>query len=339
MIPGRSSKNKKNLFLISSIFLATGIFVFFYSPVIFQEGNPWPQIKGIAQLTLGGSDMAKLSDSDNKYLTKSKEGGDSVDSFLKNKGYEFVEQMGSGYFYKSPDRDIIMTRRQYSRFYVIWTITENSKNSKPANDLWTATTTDEGVTFQYPKELLAKYISAAEWPPVVTIKTGVYSCKTTPPEISSISAITSERLVDHRTYCVAVKHEGAAGSVYSSYTYVTARDGKLIDVGLALRYSNCGNYDEEQNKACTGEREAFDLDATVDRIVQTITWGSVQAESLSAQIKKCIVMSDMVSKEKCDELLKQITDYDTCVKAGFSIMKSNPPQCATPAGQIFVENR
>ena len=46
----------------------------------------------------------------------------------------------------------------------------------------------------------------------------------------------------------------------------------------------------------------------------------------------------MASHEKCNELLKQITDYKSCVAAGFSIMKSNPPQCATPDGRIFVED-
>jgi hypothetical protein len=48
-------------------------------------------------------------------------------------------------------------------------------------------------------------------------------------------------------------------------------------------------------------------------------------------------MSDTASKEKCDELLKQITDFDSCVMAGFSIMKSNPPQCATPDGRTFIQ--
>lgn len=85
-----------------------------------------------------------------------------------------------------------------------------------------------------------------------------------------MSDITSQRLIDDRTYCVNVKHEGAVGSVYSSYTYTTAKNGKLVNVSLTLRYPNCNNYDEEQSKACTSEREAFDIDSTVDRIIQTI---------------------------------------------------------------------
>jgi len=270
MIFEHSSKNKKVLLIISFIILVMGIFIFFYSPVIFQEGNFWPQIKGITQLTFGKSDIVKLSGSNNKYFTKSKGGWDIVDSFLKNKGYEFTEQMGSGYFYKSSDSDVVITRRQYSHFYVIWAITKNTDNTQTNNNLWATATNDQGITFQYPKELLAKYVRVVEWPPVIKIETGIYSCNTTPLEVSSVSEITSQRLVDDRTYCVNIKHEGAAGSVYSSYTYTTAKNGKLVNVSFVLRYPNCNNYDEEQNKICTSEREAFDIDATVDKIVQTI---------------------------------------------------------------------
>ena len=118
--------------------------------------------------------------------------------------------------------------------------------------------------------MLAKYISVVEWPPAVKIETGTFSCKTTPPEVSSVSDITSKRMVDDRTYCMNVKHEGAAGSVYSSYTYTTVENDKLIKVSFTLQYPNCNNYDDEQNEACASEREAFDVDSTVDTIVQSI---------------------------------------------------------------------
>ncbi|MFA5359024.1 MAG: hypothetical protein WC310_04385 [Patescibacteria group bacterium] len=331
-------RNKTIIIAIVSFALGALIYNLF-SPVIFQEGNPWPQIKGITELTFGKSKIVKLSGSDNKYLTKNKGGWEVADSLLKNKGYEFTEQMGSGYFYKSSDSNAVMTRRQYSRFYIIWAITENKNNFQTNNDLWTVTTNDQGIMFKYPRELLTKYISETEWPPVIKIKTGTYFCKTTPMEVSSMSEITRRRLVDDREYCVNVKYEGAAGSVYASYIYTTFKDDELIEVSFSLRYYNCGNYDEEQNKACVSEREVFDIDATVDKIVQTIKRDLSQKESLSDQIEKCIIMSDIVSGEKCDNLLKQITDYNSCVEAGFAIMKSNPPQCATPDERIFVETK
>ena len=113
-------------------------------------------------------------------------------------------------------------------------------------------------------------MSVAEWPPVIKIEAGTYSCQTIPQEVSSMSDITSERMVDNRTYCVNIKNEGAAGSVYSSYVYTTVKNGKLVSVSFTLQYPNCNNYDEGRRKACTSEREAFDIDSIVDRNVQSV---------------------------------------------------------------------
>ncbi len=268
MIFEHQSKNKKALFIALLAILVLGVFLVFYSNVIFQEGNPWPQIKGIAQLTFGNKDIVKLDIGENKYITKSNN-PELIKSFMKEKGYDFTEQMGSGYLFESQTgASVVVVHRYYSRYYSLWTISEN--DNVAGNNLWTTITNDQGITFQYPKELLAKYISVVEWPPIVKIETGTFSCKTTPQEVSSMSDITSQRVVDDRIYCVNVKHEGAAGSVYSSYTYTTARNGQLVEVSFTLRYPNCDNYDEEQNKDCAGERETFDLDATIDRIVYTI---------------------------------------------------------------------
>jgi hypothetical protein len=236
MILEHLSKNKKILLIASLAVLVIGFLVFMYSPVIFQEGNPWPEIKGIIQLKFSGKDIVQLSGSDNKFMTESKN-GTTIHDFMKGRGYEFAGQMGSGYFFESTTgQNAIATHKYYSRYYSLWTITENqnNNNSEPDNNLWTTTTDARGVTFQYPKELLAKYVSVVEWPPVIKIETGTYSCQTTPQEISSMSDITSERLVDDRTYCVNVKNEGAAGSVYSSYVYTTAKNGKLVNVSFTI---------------------------------------------------------------------------------------------------------
>jgi len=184
----------KNITIIIAIVsFALGALIYTYSKVIFQEGNPWPEIRAISQLTFDGSDMVKLSGSDNKYLTKSQGGPKTVDTFMKDRGYEYTDQMGSGYFYKSSDKTVVLTRRQYSRFYTIWTI------------------------------------------------------------------------------------------------------GDVLSTSIS--------------------------------------------ESLADELKECLPKSDTASGERCGELLKQITDYDSCVNAGFSIMKSNPAQCATPDGRTFTENK
>jgi len=116
------SKNKKILIIISLGVLVFGLLMFIYSPVIFQEGNPWPQIKGIVQLTFSNKDVVKLDIGENKYITKSNSLG-VIKSFMKDKGYNFTEQMGSGYFFKSDAGvSVVITHRYYSRFYSLWTI-------------------------------------------------------------------------------------------------------------------------------------------------------------------------------------------------------------------------
>lgn len=108
------------IIVIAIIIFVLGILIYNFSPVIFQEGNPWPEIKGIAELTFGEEKLVKLSDSENKYLTKSEGGAEIIKLYMENNGYEFSEQMGSGYFFNSSDGNIIVAKRQYSRFYSIW---------------------------------------------------------------------------------------------------------------------------------------------------------------------------------------------------------------------------
>ncbi len=183
-------KNKKVLFIISLIVLALGVFVIFYSSIVFQEGNPWPQIKGISQLNFGNKDVVKLDIGENKYITKSNN-PEIIKSFMKAKGYNFTEQMGSGYLFKSDTgAGAVAVHRYYGRYYSLWSITEN---------------------------LSAKKTTLAE------------------------------------------------------------------------------------------------------------------------ELKECLPKSDMASHEKCNEFLAKIRNFDDCINAGFSILKSNPPQCATPDGRNFTD--
>ncbi len=180
--------------------------------------------------------------------------------------------------------------------------TQDVMGDEPA-DLWTERY-EGGISFQYPERLTAKYIFIQEWPPVIEIGEGAYYCETTPLETSSLSEMTLQRSVDDRTYCVNIENEGAAGSVYSSYTYTTAKDGGLVSIRFSLRYPDCNDYGLGQAEVCANEREAFDIDATVDRIIQTVNW---------------------------------VTNFDECISAGFPMAKSNPPQCVTPDGRTFVQ--
>lgn len=131
------------------------------------------------------------------------------------------------------------------------------------------TSSENGIQFSYPETLTTKYIDAFEWPPKVTVEDGEFSCEKVnlgdgPPERMI------PRMVDGRQYCVTSADEGAAGSTYTTYTYATALDGKLISLNFVLRYPQCMNYDDPAQSECTAEREAFDLDGVIDRIVKTV---------------------------------------------------------------------
>ena len=331
-------KRNKILVFLGALIAVFALVILLYRPVIFQEGNPWPQIKGIMQLKFGDADIVKLSDSDNKFMTESKN-GTMIHDFMKTKGYEFTGQIGSGYFFKSTTgQTAIVTHKYYSRFYSLWNITENTNNldnSEDDNNLWTTTTAGDDTTFQYPKEILAEYISEAQWPPKLIIEDKSFACNPSGNEIQR-GGQTELRLVDNRSYCVTKESEGAAGSTYTSYTYEFPQDNQTGIITFTLRFVQCQNYDEPKALECESERSAFDMDGTVDRIAQSIKTKSEQL-SIAEKLKNCLPKSDTASHEKCNELLATIRNFDDCVKAGFSIMKLNPLQCATVDGRTFTD--
>jgi hypothetical protein len=163
------SKNKK---ILSSIFIAllvVGVFIFLYSPIIFQEGNPWPQIKGIIQLNFTNKDIIKLSSTENKYITKSENGKKIISDFLKDQGYKFLEQMGSGYIFESNSGErMIASHSFYSRFYSIWKLSETDNIRKSIE--WVEYKNEEyGFMLHYPKVSVDNYLWGTALPDGVSI--------------------------------------------------------------------------------------------------------------------------------------------------------------------------
>lgn len=122
----------------------------FYSKVIFQEGNPIPLFKAIIKLNITSQDIIKLDLNEKKYLTKSKNDQEVLKNNLEHDNYRFIEQLGSGYLFRNNNFDIlIVTRKQYSRFYSIWSIGE-SKNVREFIE-WAEYKNEEyGFSFNYP---------------------------------------------------------------------------------------------------------------------------------------------------------------------------------------------
>lgn len=331
-------KTKRNKILgffgvLIAIFI---LVVLFYSPIIFQEGNPTPLAKGIIRLNFTQDKIIKLDMNGGRYLTKSNNGQEVIKLYMNDNGYNFIEQMGSGYFFQSiTGESAVATRKHYSRFYSLWNIIENINNTESNNDLWTTITTGDGITFQYPKEILAEHISEAKWPPKLIIEDRSFICNPSGNEIQQ-GGQTEQRLVDNRVYCITKESEGAAGSIYTTYTYEFPKDHQTGVITFTLRFVQCQNYDNPKASECESERSTFDIDGTVDRIVQSIKIKSEQL-SIAEELKDCLPKSDTASHEKCNELLATIRNFDDCVKAGFAIIKSNPPQCASPDDRTFTD--
>jgi len=114
-------KNKKIIFIGSGILVAVLALIFLlYQPIIFQEGNPWPLVEGIIRLNFTQDKIARLDMAGEKYLTKDKNGRESLAGLLNGQGYEFFDQLGAGYVFKDKDGDtLVATHRYYSHFYSI----------------------------------------------------------------------------------------------------------------------------------------------------------------------------------------------------------------------------
>jgi predicted NAD-dependent protein-ADP-ribosyltransferase YbiA (DUF1768 family) len=186
--------------LLVIIILAISGFVLLVRPILFQEGNPVPILRGIARVTFNQGKLVRLDLPGEVYLTKSDSADRVMADFLSLQKYTLVEQLGSGYVFESASGSrIVITRRQYSRYYSLWRFPESGRGA-------------------------------------------------------------------------------------------------------------CSQIEEVKPN-----------------------------ENIANELRDCLPKSDWASHEKCGELLEKIVNFDDCVNAGFSILKSNPPQCATPDGRTFVQ--
>jgi len=109
-----------------------------------------------------------------------------------------------------------------------------------------------------------------EYPPKFKISEGQIDCQITSSE-SALPSRTVKRKIDGRIYCIESVSEGAAGTVYTQYTYSTIKNGSLIMVSCVIRYPQCINYSEPYRTECANERERFDLDKIIGYIVKNLS--------------------------------------------------------------------
>ena len=118
-----------------------------------------------------------------------------------------------------------------------------------------------GFEFKYPEGLGKKYINAHKWPPEITVKPiGLhFNCEEVQefnlPGLSSKKEIT----FNHSNYCIVTGSEGAAGSTYVTYKYITNKDNKQLTIEFILRFTNCGVFYGINNKMEECQKEIKDF--------------------------------------------------------------------------------
>jgi hypothetical protein len=148
------------------------------------------------------------------------------------------------------------------------------------SDWITYASSTTGVSFRYPASLGTSYIQTADWPPTAVIEAGSFTCADNASSIGP-EGKTSEETINGRTYCVTIESEGAAGSVYTTYTYAFPKKGMIVSLGFILREPQCENYDEPKTSACKNEEATFNVNNLADEMAQTIQNAAVTLDSVS----------------------------------------------------------
>lgn len=147
------------------------------------------------------------------------------------------------------------------------------EDASPRGDQWFGIgTTTQGLTFYYPEPFPGRYVTSPEWPPLVELVANEYSC--TEGDITAADGPLqgSKRVtINGREYCVTSSSEGAAGSTYTNYEYVTDQGSDfVVRIVFTIRKVQCMNYDEPARTACTSEQAPFNPDELADRIAKSI---------------------------------------------------------------------
>lgn len=117
------TKMKNGTIIKLTLVAAAAILVVYFLsrlPVIFQEGNPWPLVKGIVGLR--SQALVRLDLPNEQYLSRAND-VEAIESFFAAKDYYFVEQLGAGYIFENNSgQRALAVHRYYSRHYSLWKV-------------------------------------------------------------------------------------------------------------------------------------------------------------------------------------------------------------------------
>lgn len=149
-------------------------------------------------------------------------------------------------------------------FFYFFNTTPGAISPIAVDPTWTKASSGN-YAFYYPKADSGNYVSVLDWPPTLQVLGN--SSQSGDPVCP-----TASRVINGKKYCVTVTSEGAAGSTYNQYAYVSKfSDGSQASLTFTARLVQCANYDEPLSTECKSAQASFDSDALADGVFRTIS--------------------------------------------------------------------
>ncbi len=127
----------------------------------------------------------------------------------------------------------------------------------------------QGITYAYPETLSIKYFHLQPWLQTakLEIATKAFACL----EGKSVAGETKAMTINGKGYCVTTAGDGAAGTIYTTYTYaVPVFNTKVASLSFTVGHvTSCSVYEGTVDQAPC-EKETFDPNVLADQIISTL---------------------------------------------------------------------
>jgi hypothetical protein len=114
------------MIVLSVVIIAAGLFAIRFGTALTQEGNPVPILLSISKLEFTNSDYEQFAESDQELRLISENNDefryDVIKEFMRMKGWEYKEQMGSGLVFEKDKKTLVVETRQFSKHYILWDV-------------------------------------------------------------------------------------------------------------------------------------------------------------------------------------------------------------------------
>lgn len=107
--------------------------------------------------------------------------------------------------------------------------------------------------------------STLPWPPVVKISSNTYSCLLG----NNAMGITTERVLNNKTYCITKIAESGMGQSTVTYTYKTRLGSGTKETRFSLSYYSCSKLEDfpDRKAKCDEAQSNFDIDKIISQVL------------------------------------------------------------------------